>query len=66
MTYRERLQSIIAALDKCSQQITEIRDYTHIEKKKFLNDSKGAVFDALEDLEKLDNSLTHGEASTQY
>lgn len=62
MTYEQKLSAILNKLNECSKSITEINDKTSSDNKKFLNTCKGAIFDATEALEKLENNLSRTEA----
>lgn len=62
MTYEQKISAILNKLNECSKSITEINDKTSNDNKKFLNTCKGAIFDATEALEKLENNLTRAEA----
>jgi len=62
MTYEQKLSAILNKLHEASKQITEINDKTSNDNKKYLNTCKGAIFDATESLEKLENNLTRNEA----
>lgn len=63
MTYREKLQEVIETIEKQNGAINYLRDNTDPEKKRFINSARGALYDAIEQLNKLDNSLNTSEAS---
>lgn len=62
MTYRESLQEVIDNIEKQNGRINYLRDHTDPEKKRFINKARGALYDALEQLNKLDNSLNNAES----
>jgi len=56
MTYQEKIKAIIAKLEQCNAQATELLH----EKKEFTSKifkTKGAIFDAIEQLEKIENVI---------
>jgi hypothetical protein len=64
MTYREKLQEIIAAIEKANGQVNGLRDHAALNHKQYHNVARSHLFKALEALGTLDDKLSALEANS--
>lgn len=65
MTYREKIQKMIAQINELYEDAEWLRDIATMEEKEHWNYHRRIFYDASAPLRKLDNSLTQNRANTK-
>ncbi|MGQ0829417.1 MAG: hypothetical protein ACT4ON_13595 [Bacteroidota bacterium] len=65
MTYREKIQQMVAAINELYDEAEWLRDIATQEEKQYWNNHRRIFYDAAAPLRKLDNSLSDERASTK-
>jgi hypothetical protein len=63
MTYREKIQQMIAAIEQLYDEAEWLRDTATLQEKKYWNDHRRIFYDAAKPLKNLDNSLPNERAN---
>ena len=63
MTYREKIQELVARIDSIYDECEGLRDMATDEEKSAWNDTRRIFYNAAKPLRKLDNQLTQSRAT---